>query len=339
MEIVKDNKKLVDLNMEKMVFAPVIIPTLNRIEHFKQCIESLADCKYAEETELFISVDYPPSEKYMEGYHKVCAYLQKGINGFKETHIYYQRENLGPNKNFRYLKELVSGKFDRWISTEDDNEFSYNFLEYMNKGLMLFEKDDKVLNICALQDKGPWDLDEDTAFFQQNCPAYGLGCWKNKEVELDKILTDYFLIDIGKSTDKVNMLFRKSKLFYQQYIEGILCGKNPIFWDDFGKICLCDTVRTVYALCADKYFIAPKVSKVRNWGNDGSGVNMKKQSFDAQEMWKLDDDSYFEYRISFDEEKMTKYGEYIHGKMYALSWIYIVKAKMKYMLYRVKVGI
>lgn len=327
---------MVDLKMKEMIFAPVIIPTLNRTEHFIKCVESLSKCKYAERTELFISVDYPPDEKYVAGYNKICAYLQKGLKEFKETHIYYQEKNLGPNKNFQYLKDLVSNRFDRWIATEDDNEFSYNFLEYMNKGLMLFAEDERVLNICALQDRGPWDSDDDTAFFQQNCPAYGLGCWREKERKTEKILTDYLLNQIGKDPDKIKRLFKKSKIFYQQYIEGILCGKNPIFWTDSGRICLCDTVRTIYALCADKYFVAPKVSKVRNWGNDGSGVNMKKVSIDAEKAWKLDEDSHFEYKISFNKEKITEYGRYIHRDMYKVPWIYITKARIKYWLYSIK---
>ena len=202
--------------MSDLIFAPVIIATLNRDKHFARCLESLEKCKYAEETEVFISVDYPPFEKYREGYQKICNYLQEKTFQFKKVHICYQHENLGPNKNFKYLKELVLPRFDRYISTEDDNEFSYNFLEYMNKGLGIFEKNDKVLNICGFQEKGPWELDDDNAFFWQNCPAYGLGHWRHKERELERIITDYLLNDIGKNANMRKKLQRKSKLCYQQ---------------------------------------------------------------------------------------------------------------------------
>lgn len=79
--------------MEEMIFAPIIIPTLNRAEHLQRCLESLSKCRFAEKTELFISVDYPSAEKYKDGYNKICAYLQKDLKGFKETHIYYQEKN------------------------------------------------------------------------------------------------------------------------------------------------------------------------------------------------------------------------------------------------------
>ncbi len=322
--------------MKEMVYAPVIIATLNREKHLRHCVESLGRCKYARETELFISVDYPKYDKYVEGYNRVCTYLKGGITGFKEVHICYQEKNLGPVNNFRFLQQWVSEKFDRWILSEDDNEFSYNFLEFMDKGLIKFEKDDKVLNICALQDKGPWDIEGENAIYQKNCPAYGLGCWKYKEVCMDDIMTDYLLFEVGKNTEKIRYLQQTSKLFYQQYIEGILCGKNPIFWTDDNKIELSDTVRTIYAICADKYFVAPKVSKARNWGNDGSGVNMKKKKIDPCEVWKLDESQSFEYDITFNNEKVAKYNKYIHQKMYKISLLYVVKAKLKYLFYSLK---
>lgn len=40
-------------------FAPVIIPTLCRYEHFKECLESLSRCTWAEKTEVYIGLDYP----------------------------------------------------------------------------------------------------------------------------------------------------------------------------------------------------------------------------------------------------------------------------------------
>ena len=324
--------------MDELVFAPVVIATLNRTEHFKRCIESLGKCKYADRTELFISVDYPPAAKYEEGYRQICAYLKKGFSQFKEVHISYQKENLGAKNNLRFLHELVLQKFDRYILTEDDNEFSYNFLEYMDKGLTLFEKNEKVINICALQDQGPWNAEKDTAVFQQNCPAYGMGVWRQKEDQLERIITEYLLNDIGKKPEKINVLRKKSRTCFQQYIEGILCGKNPIFWKDDHTIRLCDTTRTIYAICADKYFVAPRVTKARNWGFDGSGANMKKKQLDPCKAWKLDTDEGFEFEISFDQEKFEQYNKYIHEHLLKIPNIYVWKAGIKYLLYLLRKG-
>ena len=68
--------------MEKLICAPVIIPTLNRAEHFVRCIESLKKCKYAERTEIFISVDFPFLKRHEEGYDKIKKYLKGTFSKF-----------------------------------------------------------------------------------------------------------------------------------------------------------------------------------------------------------------------------------------------------------------
>ena len=60
-----------------MIYAPVIIPTLNRYEHFKNCLESLEACVGADFTDVYVALDYPPSEKYVEGWKKIDIYLHK----------------------------------------------------------------------------------------------------------------------------------------------------------------------------------------------------------------------------------------------------------------------
>ena len=72
-----------------MINTPVLIPTLDRYEHLKRCVESLTENPEAKDTELFISVDYPPAEKYVEGYEKIRNYVPT-ITGFRDVHLYYQ---------------------------------------------------------------------------------------------------------------------------------------------------------------------------------------------------------------------------------------------------------
>ena len=59
-------------------YAPVVIPTLNRYKHFKACLESLEKCKYADKTNVYVSLDFPPSDKYKEGWLKISEYLSEG---------------------------------------------------------------------------------------------------------------------------------------------------------------------------------------------------------------------------------------------------------------------
>lgn len=59
-----------------MNYAPVIIPTLNRYDHFIKCLESLEKCSGAEYTEVFVALDFPPSNKYIEGWKKWMSIYQ-----------------------------------------------------------------------------------------------------------------------------------------------------------------------------------------------------------------------------------------------------------------------
>lgn len=114
--------------------APVLICTLNRYVHFKRCVESLASCTHASETDLFIGFDYPAKSEHWEGYKLIKEYLPR-IFGFKSVNITEQITNVGRDENWFSMQRLVLDQYDRIIISEDDNEFSSNFLDFVNKGL------------------------------------------------------------------------------------------------------------------------------------------------------------------------------------------------------------
>ena len=123
-------------NTNIITYSPVVIPTLNRYEHFKRCLESLERCSGAEYTDVYIGLDYPPSDKYIEGWKLIDEYLIKkeAKNGFKKLIIKRRKTNCGvggPTDNGELLVKEILMDYDRYIFTEDDNEFSPNFLEYV----------------------------------------------------------------------------------------------------------------------------------------------------------------------------------------------------------------
>ena len=80
-------------------YAPVLIPTLNRYDHFSKCIESLAQCVDSDKTDLFIALDYPTKESHWEGYKKIEKICSQ-ISGFKSVNILKRETNLGAISNF-----------------------------------------------------------------------------------------------------------------------------------------------------------------------------------------------------------------------------------------------
>ena len=280
-----------------MVYAPVIIPTLNRAVHLRRCIESLQKNGWAHLTELYISLDYPPGEKYVEGYQCVKDFLEAGIEGFKAVHVYYQEKNLGAGGNTDFLYDrIVEAGYSRYIYSEDDNEFSPDFLEYMDKCLEYFEKDEKALGVCAAQKNDAWYANGGNIILQATCPVYGLGIWIEKDERIKKKLSDGFINQIGEDALYLNRIRRRSNLCFRAYMSSIVFDRDNIFWNE-GKPVYCDTVRSIYATATDSYYVAPLKSKSRNWGFDGSGLNMGQETWNPEEVYCLDQDQTYEIQL------------------------------------------
>ena len=247
--------------MEKS-YAPVKIPTLCRYEHFKRCVESLSRCTGADQTELYIGLDYPANKSHVEGWKKISEYVDT-ITGFKEIHVFRRTCNWGAVKNMSDLTLHIQEKFNRMIYTEDDNEFAPNFLEYMNEGLEKYKDNNDVLRICGCVI--PWGADFEgcmesypyNAFPAHDFVSWGVGCWLNKNI-------DYFTkMDLLNS---YKLSFKAIRMGYCLAVDRCLTNLNkPTTNPD---ICL-----RLYCAFNDKYCIFPSKSLVRNWGFDGSGLN------------------------------------------------------------------
>lgn len=254
--------------MEIMTYAPVVITTLNRYEHFKRCLESLERCTGAEHTDVYVGLDYPPSEKYVEGWKKIDTYLKEKEekNGFKNLFVRRRDHNCGVGKAgsnssllYREIKEVT----DRYISTEDDNEFSICFLDYMNKALEKYKDDDRVVAVCGYT---PFDIKgKENVYFARQMFAWGSGKWIEKSKNFSKLRN-------LESMEKALRNFRSSMRLYKyrpivlsRVMDQVIKKKN------YG-----DVSHTFYCVLHDKYCIYPSKTLVRNWGNDGTGVHCKK---------------------------------------------------------------
>ena len=255
-----------------MIYAPILIPTLNRIEHLQRCITSLQNNAWAKYTTLIISVDYPPGEKYIDGYKKVCEYLQYGISGFAYVDIIYQKENLGMMGNALFVQDYAKKKFDCFIWTEDDNEMSPNFIEYMDKGLEEFRYDDSIIAICSFEGGGNPEDNKSNIALSQNFSAHGYGIWFKKYETIQKSITRKNFLAIAKNNKSIFKLY--------QYDYSLLFTLQHAIYRDMELYCLpdgeipwIDMTTKIYTVLNDKYVVCPRIKKIRNWGYDGSGVN------------------------------------------------------------------
>lgn len=251
-------------------YAPILIPTLCRADHFVRCVESLKKNSWAQYTDVYIALDYPAKDSHWEGYNKICTYLEGDFSEFCSFHVIKRPCNYGADRNIKELRESIFEKYDRFIRTDDDAEFSPNFLEYMDKNLAFFEDDDEIIAVTGYSYPISWDVSEGSTVLKQNfiAPMWGTGFWRDKYQEIRNEVRGGCLIEGYDNARRSGVLSRMTKACYVDYINMSL--RNNAINGKMGN--LYDVALRAYTTMFDKYVVMPVESKVRNWGFDGSGM-------------------------------------------------------------------
>lgn len=251
--------------MENKVYAPVIIPTLNRFEHFKRCLESLSRCTLAEYTEVYVALDYPTKELHWEGYRKIKSYLEScGNLTFKSLNVVVRERNygFGPNGNHASLAKEVDKIYDRRIYSEDDNEFSPNFLVYMNKAFEMFKDNERIMCVSGYNHRELQNISSDSVYCSYDAPAYGLGFWCDKKKKYDKWTYDILLNEIKRNPiTSLKLAFSYPRIINMAIT--MIREKN-----NYG-----DLRFVTYNMFHNTFCLCPTLSLSRNWGCDGSGLH------------------------------------------------------------------
>jgi len=173
-------------------YAPFLVITLCRYEHLKKCLGSLSANPYAKYTPVYVALDFPFKDEHWDGYNKIKEFLKGNFN-FKELNVIERETNFGPYDNICDAIEQIFLKYDKIIISEDDNIFSPNFLEYIDKGLEKFEATQDILAICGFMLSNTATstklLYNDNNFVKQKIgfTAWGYGIWKNRWQELKTV--------------------------------------------------------------------------------------------------------------------------------------------------------
>lgn len=316
-------------NIEVTNYAPVIMPTLCRYDHFKQCIDSLSQCTWADKTEVFVALDYPTKDSHWDGYNKIKNYLETSSLGFKAIHLIVREKNygFGPEGNLEVLRSQVFEKYESLILTEDDNIFSPNFLVYINKGLTKFKDDQSVFAINGYRHFYPIKSGTNS-FIRQNVDvsAWGYGIWRNRFQNLPPC--DYY----AKNFSFKNFFRIKKHL-----------GKNRAlnYWSYYFKPfdSWFDSAYGIHSFLSDMNVIMPaEVSLVRNIGWDGSGEHCDTMDSLAQKhlTQKISEEKDFEYigtGFEFYEENRASFRNNSYAKVSSLFfWKKFCKWFVKYIL-------
>lgn len=312
-------------------YAPVIIPTLNRFEHFQKCLESLEACTGSNRTEVYVGLDYPPSEKYIEGWKRIDDYLKQKeqSNKFLKFTVFRRTENCGvgnKNSNASLLINYVLKNNDKFIFSEDDNVFSVNFLEYINKGLCLFKDNKEILGICGYRHHYPL-LSGDSTYIKQNVlfSAWGYGMWADR-YEIVKSIGYKDLRQLLKSN-----FFRLFKCAPRIAIGVFNYTRKD--WDMWKT----DNFLGFYMCMNNMFVINPAKSCVRNIGMDGSGQSAKKASLEFTEkhsLQEIDNNDHFDYKGTGEDFFNQNRKALISGdcKILNCSWATFIKYLVKFII-------
>ena len=260
-----------------MSYAPIMIPTLCRYEHLVKCVESLAANSLASETELYIGLDYPTKESHWEGYRKIEQYLVS-IEGFKKVHNVKREYNYGAERNSHELKKLIFEKYDRVIFTEDDNIFSPNFLEYINQALDKYNDDTGILAVCGYLHLADYpEMRNCTCIRLPAYDAWGYAIWRDRYEDYETDFSYETVIHTLTSFKQTIKIARKR--IFTIFALLLIVNEKDVFGD------------TMYArklLLENKKCIFPTISKVRNYGRDGSGTHASVEDQNAYENQRID---------------------------------------------------
>lgn len=294
--------------------APVLIPTLCRYEHFKECIESLKKNSYAQYTDIFIALDYPLKDAHKSGYEKICEYLKNDFSEFKSFNVEKRKYNYGCTKNSYELELKIREKYENLIYAEDDIVFSPNFLEYMNKALQYSKNKDDIIAVTGYSYPVNWAVkDGATCFLQQfNCSMWGCGYWFKDIEKVEADIQEHLMYkDFGNIYKK-----QKNNMIDACRIDYISClyegegEKNNLL----NRVT--DVSMRIYMGLYNKKVISPVISKSQNHGFDGSGlycakidtdnsVGVRADSFDYSNQI-IDENNNFDFVLDEQNEQTIK---------------------------------
>lgn len=255
--------------MKNYDLSPVILFVYNRVRQTKICIRYLKKNQLSKKTTLIIFSDYHKKKKNdEEKVHKVREYI-KTIKGFKKIIIIERKINYGLFENITKGITEVIKKYKKVIILEDDILVSKYFLNFMNEGLKIYEKNKNVSSIHGYVYPVKKKLPE--TFFLYGGDCWGWATWKDRWLDFEKNPTKLQTLLLKKNKEEI---FNYGDLLksYSLMLEGRINQRNnswAILWHASNVV-------------KEKLVLYPNKSFVKNIGFDGSGThssNLKKNNF------------------------------------------------------------
>ena len=262
-----------------MQLSPIVLFTYNRPWHTEQTIEALQKNELAKDSELFIFSDGWKNENDKPKVLEVREYL-KTIDGFKKINIIERDRNWGLANNIIDGVTKIVNEYGKVIVLEDDLTTSPYFLKFMNKALIRYKDEKKVMHISGYMYPVKKEGLPDN-FFLKPTSCWGWATWKRA--------WKYFERNPKK---QINLLNEKQirdfnlNNSYDYWLQVELNYKGKLYtWAIFWYL-------SVYL--QEGLSLHPRDSLVKNIGADGSGVHVGKTNdyevdLSAKNSWEFPD--------------------------------------------------
>jgi hypothetical protein len=238
--------------------APIALFVYNRPAHTRRTVEALQLNRFAPESDLFIFADGAKSAGQFDAVNEVRDYIAR-INGFKSVRVFARNSNAGLGASIIDGVTQVCGERGRVIVLEDDLVTCPWFLEYMNRGLALYENDAVVASVHGYCYPVKRDLPE--TFFLRGADCWGWGTWGRAWTHFEKngttLLNDLVTRGLEREFD-LDGAFRFGAMLRDQ-----IAGKNDSWAVRWHASCFLRNMLTLY----------PGRTLVLNIGNDASGTH------------------------------------------------------------------
>jgi len=244
--------------------APVAVFAFNRPVHLRNLLSSLSANVNAELTSVIVFLDGPRNDYDRHQQVEILNVLQ-GPYPFKSLNTIVSPENKGLAISIRSGVAQILVDNPRVIVLEDDLIVSPSFLEFMNRGLEIYESRREVASIHGFQYPVKGDLREPVFFRGADC--WGWATWRDRwdEVSFDS----QRLVEEIKDSGMINAFNLSGGMDFYGMLQGQANGDV-----DSWAICWHASM-----FLQNKLTLFPPSSLVQNKGNDGSGIHSGVNNF------------------------------------------------------------
>jgi hypothetical protein len=187
-----------------MELAPIAFFAYNRPHHTLRALNNLSRCDLSAESNLHIFCDGSKTAKDWEHVRRVQD-LVRSEKWCGSVNVVIREENIGlANSIISGVSSLIEN-YGRVIVLEDDLLVSPFFLRYMNDSLVLYEKNEQVMQISGYM----FDIDlgsDIDAIFLPFTSSWGWATWKRAWKKFDPHMRAYNLLKSNKQLrDRFNL--------------------------------------------------------------------------------------------------------------------------------------